>query len=122
VAVITDKFPHWFGGHFATFGGMTERLPFDQNCLVALCAPRPVLFTAAAGDQWANPAGQFEVLRSATQVYHLLGVDGLGATTMPAAGDPLVASRLGYWIRPGEHALEMADWETFWAFADLWLK
>lgn len=122
VAVITDKFPHWFGGHFATFGGMTERLPLDQNCLVALCAPRPVLFTAAAGDEWANPAGQFEVLRSATQVYHLLGVDGLGATTMPAAGDSLVASRLGYWIRPGEHALEMADWETFWAFADLWLK
>ena len=49
-----------------------ERLPFDQHCLVALCAPRPVLFPNAVEDQWANPDGQFEMLKAADPVYRLL--------------------------------------------------
>jgi hypothetical protein len=122
VAIITDKFPHWFCGNFATFGADPAKLPFDQNCLVALCAPRPVLFTAAADDVWANPSGQFEVLRAATPVYELLGVEGLTASDAPKPGAPLVASRLGYWIRPGKHAMGLADWEAFFEFADHWLK
>jgi hypothetical protein len=122
VAIITDKFPHWFCGNFAKFGADPARLPFDQNGLVALCAPRPVLFTAAADDQWANPSGQFDVLRSATPVYELLGVEGLADRAMPKPGDPLIDSRLGYWIRPGEHAMGAADWEAFFQFADEWLK
>ena len=63
-----------------------ERLPFDQNCLVALCAPRPVLFSAAEGDQWANPAGQFQVLQAADPVYRFLGTKGLAAQGIAAAG------------------------------------
>jgi hypothetical protein len=122
VAIITDKFPHWFCSNFAKFGAEPARLPFDQNGLVALCAPRPVLFTAAAEDRWANPSGQFEVLRSATPVYELLGVEGLADRDMPEPGEPLVDSRLGYWIRPGEHAMGAEDWETYFQFADKWLK
>jgi hypothetical protein len=79
VAVINKAFPHWFCGHFKAFGANPSRLPFDQHCLVALCAPRPVLFPNAAEDLWANPAGQFEVLKAATPVYELYGVEGLTA-------------------------------------------
>jgi hypothetical protein len=121
VARITSSFPHWFCGNFAKFGDDPSRLPFDQNCLVALCAPRPVLFTNAAEDLWANPSGQFEVLRAATPAYELLGVEGLAADRMPQPGDPLIASRLGYWIRPGEHAMTLADWKIYMDFADKWL-
>ena len=63
VADINDKFPHWFNSRFKEFNTQPDRLPFDQNCLVALCAPRPVLFTNGRSDTWINPAGQFEVLR-----------------------------------------------------------
>ena len=35
----------------------TDKLPFDQNCLAALVAPRPVLFSNAVEDTWANPDG-----------------------------------------------------------------
>ena len=122
VAIITDHFPHWFCGNFRQFAADPSKLPFDQNGLVALCAPRPVLFNAAADDLWANPSGQFEVLRGGTPAYKLLGVDGLEADAMPNPGDALAASRLGYRIRPGKHAMGPDDWTTFFAFADKWLK
>lgn len=59
---INKSFPHWFCDNFKAFGADPTRLPFDQNGLVALCAPRPVLFTNATDDLWANPTGQFDVL------------------------------------------------------------
>jgi hypothetical protein len=97
VKAINSNFPHWFNAQSKQFNDAPERLPFDQNCLVALCAPRPVLFSAAEGDQWANPAGQFEVLQAADPVCRFLGVEGLAAKPMPLSRE-LVASRLGYFI------------------------
>lgn len=121
VKAINDRFPHWFNGEFKKFNDAPERLPFDQNCLVAMCAPRPVLFPAAEGDQWANPAGQFEVLKAAEPVYQLLGVEGLAATQMPPLGQ-LVNSRLGYYIREGRHAMTAGEWRVFLEYADRHLK
>jgi hypothetical protein len=118
---ITTAFPHWFAPNFSRFSDDTTRLPFDQHELVALVAPRPVLFTCATGDQWANPPGQFEVLQAATPVYRLLGQDGLRATEFPTE-NTLIDSRLGYWVRPGKHDMSPADWQTYLTFADKWLR
>jgi hypothetical protein len=117
VKAINDQFPHWFNARFKEFNLTPERLPIDQNCLAALCAPRPVLFSAAQEDQWANPAGQFDVLRAADPVYRFLGAPGLDATEMPPLGR-LVKSRLGYYIRAGKHSMTAADWTVFMDFAD----
>lgn len=117
VKQINDHFPHWFCDAFKQFNEQVDKLPFDQHSLVALVAPRPVLFANAVEDQWANPNGQFEVLRAADSVYRFLGVEGLAAAEMPEP-NRLVASRLGYFIRPGRHSMTLADWEVFWAFAD----
>lgn len=114
---INDSFPHWFNGNFKQFNGRPEKLPFDQHCLVALCAPRPVLFSNAVEDQWANPAGQFEVLQAAEPVYRLLDAGGLDAKRMPAP-NRLVNSTLGYYIRPGKHSMIKGDWSIFLDFAD----
>ena len=121
VSRITKAFPHWFCDNFKEFGDYTDRLPFDQNCLVAICAPRPVLFTNAADDLWANPSGQFEVLKAANGVYKLYGLDGITAEKMPPLNQ-LVDSRLGYWIRPGGHAMSPPDWKTYMDFTDKWMK
>src|SRR6185503_20071509 len=94
IAVINKNFPHWFNAEFKKFNDAPEKLPFDQNALVALCAPRPVLFSNAQGDQWANPSGQFEILRAADPVYRLLGVERITAKEMPPHGQ-LIDSRLG---------------------------
>jgi hypothetical protein len=114
---INMSFPHWFDGYFKGFNMDVEKLPFDQHCLAALCAPRPLLFTNAVGDQWANPGGQFEMLQAADPVYRLVGGSGLQAKTMPEPGK-LIDSTLGYFIREGEHSMTKDDWKVFLDFAD----
>jgi len=118
---INTVFPHWFNARFKQFNRETSRLPFDQNGLVALMAPRPVLLSNASEDTWANPVGQFDVLRGAESVYRLLGAGGLEAPEMPPPGT-LLKSRLGYYIRPGKHSMTAGDWEVFLEFADEHLK
>jgi len=73
VKVINDHFPHWFNAEFKRFNDQPEKLPFDQHCLIALCAPRPVLLANATEDTWANPEGQFQMLQAADSVYRILG-------------------------------------------------
>ncbi|HZU37268.1 MAG TPA: acetylxylan esterase [Gemmataceae bacterium] len=121
VKQINDRFPHWFDAEFKKFNAHPDRLPFDQNCLVALVAPRPVLFTNATDDQWANPAGQFDVLKAADPVYRLLGAEGLAAKRMPPV-NTLVNSRLGYHIRPGKHSMGRQDWKVWLEYADKHLR
>jgi hypothetical protein len=117
VTRINSSFPHWFNGTFKEFNDKPQRLPFDQNCLAALMAPRPVLFSNAVADSWANPEGQFQVLKAADPVYRLLGVEGLQAKKMPRAGK-LISSPLGYYLRPGQHSMTREDWKIFLDFAD----
>jgi hypothetical protein len=114
---INTSFPHWFDAEFKNFNDQPERLPFDQNALVALVAPRPVLLTNATGDTWANPVGQFQVLQAADPVYRLLGAGGLDATSMPDV-NTLVDGTLGYHIRPGKHSMGREDWAVFLKYAD----
>jgi hypothetical protein len=117
VRQINDRFPHWFCDEFKKFNDQVERLPFDQHCLVALCAPRPVLLSNAQEDTWADPEGQFRVLQGADPVYRLLGSKGLDGKSFPEL-DQLLDTPLGYYIRPGKHAMTAGDWQVFLAFAD----
>jgi dienelactone hydrolase len=99
VKAINDRFPHWFNAQFKQFNDV------------------PVLFSAAEGDQWANPAGQFQVLQAADPVYRFLGSEGLAANEMPRQRQ-LVASPLGYYVREGQHSMTSDDWTMFMNFAD----
>lgn len=117
VKQINDRFPHWFCDEFKNFNDQVERLPFDQHCLVALCAPRPVLLSNALEDTWADPEGQFRVLQGADPVYRLLGSRGLDGAAYPEP-DRLLDSPLGYYIRPGKHSMTTGDWKVFLDFAD----
>jgi hypothetical protein len=119
---INTAFPHWFSASFKAFNDDTARLPFDQNCLVALCAPRPVLLTNAADDLWANPRGQFDVLQAAVPAYELYDVARpVVAAKLPETGK-LAAERLGYFLRAGTHSMTPADWKVFLDYGDIWLK
>ncbi len=117
VKQINDRFPHWFCDEFKKFNDEVDRLPFDQNCLVALCAPRPVLLSNAQEDTWADPEGQFRVLQAADPVYRLLGSQGLAGQSLPESGR-LLETPLSYYIRPGKHAMTTGDWKVFLDFAD----
>jgi hypothetical protein len=117
VTRINTQFPHWFCDEFKTFNDQPERLPFDQHWLIALCAPRPVLVGCAQEDLWANPPGQFEMLKAADKVYRLVGTDGLAVTKMPEVNQ-VIDSTLGYFIRPGKHSMTKGDWKVFLDYAD----
>jgi hypothetical protein len=117
VTDLNQNFPHWFNARFKEFNEQPERLPFDQHCLVALCAPRPVLFTNGRSDTWINPAGQLEMLRGAASVYRLLGAGDFTADELPPDGKPM-GGVLGYSLRSGGHSLRREDWQTFLDFSD----
>ena len=117
VKAINDHFPHWFDATFKDFNDRPDLLPFDQNCLAALVAPRPLLYANATEDTWANPPGQFEMLKSADAVYRLLGAGGLETKEMPEVGR-LSDGVLGYYIRPGKHSMTKGDWKVFLDYAD----
>lgn len=121
VLKINTNFPHWFCDNFTLFNDQPEKLPFDQHGLVAMVAPRPVLFLNAKEDEWANPAGQFDVLVAASPVYRLLGVEGVASTAIPPIGT-LMSSRLGYFIRNGKHEVTGEDWKAMLDYADQWLR
>jgi hypothetical protein len=117
VADINGAFPHWFNSRFKEFNRQPERFPFDQNSMVALCAPRPVLFTNGRADTWINPAGQFEVLRAAAPVYHFLGAGDFTADALPEDGH-FIDGTLAFFLRAGGHSLQPEDWKAFLDFAD----
>jgi cephalosporin-C deacetylase-like acetyl esterase len=119
---INTSFPHWFNKRFKDFNEEPERLPFDQHCLIAMCAPAPVLLSNAVDDKWANPDGQFALLVAADPVYRLFDKKcGIASKKMPAVGK-LMNSELGYWIRDGKHSMNRDDWKVFLDFADKHMK
>ncbi|MFO0927360.1 MAG: ThuA domain-containing protein [Gemmataceae bacterium] len=114
---INTSFPHWFNANYKQFNKQPDKIPFDQNGVTALMAPRPVLFSNAVKDTWANPDGQFEVLKAAESVWKLLGAGGLASHEKPKIGT-LYDGTLGYYIRPGEHSMTRGDWKVYLDFAD----
>ena len=117
IGFIDARFPHWFADNFEQYRFEEYSLPIDQHSLVALIAPRPVYIASAVEDEWSDPEGEFLSGVYASNVYRLLGREGLAAHELPAVDQP-VHSIVGYHIRSGGHDLTSYDWEQFIAFAD----
>jgi hypothetical protein len=120
VDFATRTFPHWWCPNFRFFADRVEQLPFDQHEFIALCAPRPILVPAATGDIWANPEGQFEMVKAADPVYQLVAGEGLADAASPTVGRVL-KGRLGYFVRDGGHEVNREDWTAWLDYADEWL-
>lgn len=97
---IINEFPSWFGPGLRPYLGREDEIPFDQHCLLACVAPRPLLITYAAGDRWSNPEGMVQCAAAAGEVYRFLG-----------AGD-----RIAFHIREGGHLHSEEDWEALLDF------
>lgn len=119
--VIVKKFPHWFCGNGVTQAADVHATPVDQHLLISLVAPRPVFISSAEEDRWADPKGEFLGGWHASEVYRLLGEEGLEATEMPGLNQP-IHSRIGYYIRPGKHDITPGDWAVHLDFADRHLR
>ncbi len=114
---LDTSFPHWFCDTFRQYRENESALPVDQHQLLALSAPRPLLVSPKSEDQWADPHGMFLSARRASTAWRLLGQGDLAVESMPDPGTP-VLSRVGFFLRPGEHDLLASDWAVFLDFAD----
>jgi hypothetical protein len=97
---ILDRFPNWFGPGLRPYLGREADLPFDQHCLLACLAPRPLLLTYALGDRWSNPEGMVRCAQAAGEVYRFLGAE----------------NALAFHLRPGTHTHSPADWDSLLDF------
>jgi len=97
---VAAQFPAWFGPQLGAYRDRVGALPFDQHCLLAAIAPRPLLLTYASGDRWSNPEGMIQAAWAAGEVYRFLG-------------EP---DALAFHLRAGGHAHTPEDWATLLDF------
>ena len=70
----------------------------------------------------AVPVSRYTVLRAAAPAYELYDVQKPVVADKMPPHNVLSAERLGYFIRPGKHAMTPPDWNVYMDFADKWLK
>jgi len=97
---ILKVFPSWFGTGLHPFLGREQDIPYDQHCLLATIAPRPLLLTYALEDRWSNPEGMVQSVRAAGEVYQFLGTP----------------ENLAFHLRAGDHEHAPDDWNVFLEF------
>jgi hypothetical protein len=104
--VAPTRYPYQFAANYQKYAAHPEDLPMDTHMLVAAMAPRPLLLhTAANGDNWSDPKGEYLAAIAATPAYKLLGKQGVDRT--PQQGmvtSELVGEDLAFYLNNGGHA------------------
>lgn len=121
VELLNTRFPYWFCNNFKQYNGRDADLPFDQNEVLALIAPRPLYIASAILDENADPQSEFLGALEVTPVYRFLGSTGLPTTSWPLVDQP-VLGRVSYHVRAGEHSVKPFDWEQYLRFCDAYVK
>ncbi|HTB64043.1 MAG TPA: acetylxylan esterase, partial [Opitutales bacterium] len=104
--VAPTRYPYQFAVNYAKFAAKPSDMPMDTNSLVAAMAPRPLLLhTAANGDNWSDPKGEYLAAILATPAYELLGKKGLDRTVdQPMVTSEFVGKDLAFYLNNGGHA------------------
>lgn len=116
IASITKSYPYWF---IPSYKGILDSDPvIDQQFLLGLIAPRPVLLGNASFDQWSDPRGAFESAREAAKIYNLYEENSFQAQNLR---DFHPEDLLSFWMRTGPHGIRSSDWESMLRFLRLHL-
>jgi dienelactone hydrolase len=102
IELLTGAQSHWFHPRLRFFAGREDKLPVDQNSLLALVAPRGVMLYSGYAESAGNPLGFEQAYRSALRVYRFLGRE----------------QNIWLHLRPGEHETTAGDVENFMDFFD----
>lgn len=94
---------HWFQPRLRFFFGREDKLPVDQNLLLSLIAPRPLLMHYAIVERQLNPWANEQCYRSVQKVYKFLDAE----------------NNIGIFPRMGEHAVATRDVERCIDFLDI---
>ena len=102
IAEITRNFPYWLHPRLRFFVGRENKMPVDQNLLMALVAPRGLMLTSSIFEDQGNPWGIEQAYLSAKKAYDFLG-----------AGNKIAID-----LRHGLHAPAARDIERYIDFFD----
>jgi dienelactone hydrolase len=73
IELLTGAQPHWFHPRLRFFAGREDKLPIDQNLLMASIAPRGLMMFAGYAESAGNPFGFEQAYRSVLSAYRFLG-------------------------------------------------
>lgn len=102
IAEITRGFPYWLHPRLRFFIGRENKLPVDQNSLMALVAPRGLMLTSSIFEDQGNPWGIEQAYLSAKETYKFLGAE----------------DKIAIDLRHGLHAPSARDVENYLDFFD----
>lgn len=125
----------WFAPSFMESGKASfNKLPVDQNLLIALVAPRAVLVTEGEKDKGGGePAVAYDTIKAADPLYKFLGLKGLPASAQalePLGGEPAnppaeSGELMFYCRRNTDHLVDRAFWvkildrlDGYWRYRD----
>ena len=103
IAHLVKRFPYWFCPKFADYIDRERELPFDQDMLLSLIAPRLLSVGSAAEDLWANPEAE---RASAERAAAAWGQNG----------------GVSYYCRSGSHYFSREDWNRLFDFLEEKIK
>ncbi len=109
---------NFFCPNFLLLDGRETELEHDADDLIRLSAPRLVYVASGAEDCGAGPQGEFEAARRAGELWEAYGGKGLSLRAYPSPGTTDHGGSIGYFQRPGGHALAPDSWMNFLDFAD----
>ena len=102
IELLTGAQSHWFHPRLRFFSGREDKLPVDQNTLMALVAPRGLMLYTGYAESASNPVGFEQAYRDALRVYRFLGRE----------------QNVWLHLRAGEHGTTAEDIEKFCDFFD----
>ncbi|MGQ9696588.1 MAG: glucuronyl esterase domain-containing protein [Armatimonadota bacterium] len=102
IELLTRVFPHWFHPRLRFFVGREDKLPTDNNELIAVIAPRACLLSTALNDPVESTWATQMVYLSALRAYEFLGHP----------------ERLAIRWRPGSHETNAEDIEAYLDWCD----
>jgi dienelactone hydrolase len=106
VASEASNFPSWYHPRLRLFTGRENRLPVDNNILIALIAPRGLMMSMAINEGAGNPWASEQVYFNALPVYKFLGEE----------------NNLVIRLRNGLHSISARDMEDYMDFFDYIFK
>jgi len=102
IELLAGAQSHWFHPRLRFFAGREDKLPADQNTLLALVAPRGLMLYSGYAESAGNPFGFEQAYRDALRVYRFLGA----------------GQNVWLHLRDGEHETTAGDIENFIDFFD----
>jgi hypothetical protein len=118
IRAIVERFSFWFCPNYFKYMDKANELPFDQDALLSLIAPRTLSVGSAKQDLWANPPAEFACAKKASEAWTAYGKTPLVIEGAPCVGENYHDGDVGYYVREGTHYLSREDWNRTLDFFD----